>query len=454
MFIVAGSSGQFEAEESALSQCNDDPDRKGRAGPCFLYAVGDQVVLPQRSLKPISQRRPNSSPPREGATRPQAANPSPSFHDQLLARLAALSVAANEAEIRSRNYEADAGHKAIAVAVKARRTWRTAGRPSEEAAVTAALESCQVYHQEPCTLVAADDKIALSPNGPPVVRDMPRTRYTGRFEPEHVPSTESSLWRQADVASYRLATGPKAAAYHPWGRLFIVTVAAGQFEAEEQALAQCNNDADRKGVDGPCFLYAVGDHVVLPQRLTRPRPRPQAIYEAFDYLKVPRHSYGYNDQKAHKAIAFAPESGQTFRWGNLSSAAIAEQRALEGCQLAYRTACVLLASDDELRAPDPWKAARRDMPRLHHEGAYKPESVPLFSGKESELQSYVSLRAPKAIVIRPSGGRVRTAAGATTEEAQSKALAACNDDSDPLPCFVYAVNDTVILGQRRTEARK
>jgi hypothetical protein len=256
------------------------------------------------------------------------------------------------------------------------------------------------------------------------------------------------------VASYRSTSGPKAAAYHPWGRLFIVAGGAGQFEAEEQALAQCDNDPGRKGADGPCFLYAVGDHVVLPQRLEKPRPRPQTISEAFDYLGVPRHSYGYGSQNAHKAIAFAPESGQTFRWGSQSSAAIAEQKALEGCQLSYRTACVLLASGDELRAPDPWKAARRDMPRLHRDGKYNPESVPLFSGTENELRSYVSLRAPKAMVIRPSRARVRTAPGATAEEAQSKALAACNDDADPLPCFVYAVNDTVILSQRRTEPQK
>jgi hypothetical protein len=450
MFIVAGAGGQFEAEELALSQCNNDLDRNGKDGPCFVYAAGDQVVLPQRSVKPVSQRP--SDPPPQGPTGAQSGPTSP--QDGLRARLAALAVESNEVEARIRNYETDGGHKAIAVAVKAHLTWRVAGRPSEEAAVTAALESCQVHYQEPCTLVAADDKIALSPNGPPAVRDMPRTRYAGRFEPERVPSTDSSLWRRADVASYRVATGSKAAAYHPWGRLFVVTGAAGQFEAEEQALAQCNNDPGRKGADGPCFLYAVGDHVVLPQRLTKPRPRPQTISEAFDYLAVPRHSYGYGNQNAHKAIAFAPESGQTFRWGNQSLAATAEQKALEGCQLAYRTACVLLASDDELRAPDPWKAARRDMPRLHHEGKYRPESVPLFSGKESELLSYVSQRGPKAMVIRPSGGRVRTAAGATAEEAQSKALTACNDDSDPLPCFVYAVNDTVVIGQRRTEPQK
>jgi uncharacterized caspase-like protein len=449
LFIVRGLS-QFEAEELALKQCNDDPDRKGRNGPCFLYAVGDQVVLPQRSIKPISQRR--SDPPQlqQGAIQPHGPN---SFHDQLKSRLAGLAVAAGEAD-NIRKYETGRAPKALAVSPKGHFTYWVGEAPTDSEATAWALEGCQVWNGEPCTLAAINEKVEGAPDRSPVVRDMPRPRYAGRFEPERIPAADATLLRRTDVTSYRSITGPKAAAFYQWGsaRLFIVTGAAGQFEAEEQALTQCNNDRVRIGWDGACFLYAAGDRVVLPQRLTKPRPRPQTISEAFDYLGVPRHSY--DNQKAHKAIAFALESGQTFAWGSQSSAAIAEQKALEGCQLSYRTACVLLASGDELRAPDPWKAARRDMPRLHHEGKYRPESVPLFSGTESELQSYVSLRAPKAMVIRPSRGRVRTAAGATAEEAQSKALAACNDDSDPLPCFVYAVNDAVIIGQRRTEPQK
>jgi len=133
---------------------------------------------------------------------------------------------------------------------------------------------------------------------------------------------------------------------------------------------------------------------------------------------------------------------------------MAEERALEGCQLEYRTPCVLLASDDALHAPDVWKAKRHDMPRIHQEGRYNPENVPVFRGIKNELRSYGSLPAPKAIVIRPEGGRVRTATGTTLEEAQSKALAACNDDLAPMPCFVYAVDDRVVLGQRSTEPLK
>src|SRR5262249_1208360 len=174
----------------------------------------------------------------------------------------------------------------------------------------------------------------------------------------------------------------------------------GQFEAEEQVLAQCNDDPRRKAEHqtGPCFLYAVGDRVVLPHRLTKPRPRPETIREAFDYLAVPGYSYAYFNDQGHKAIAVAPESGQTCRWTGQPSAAAAELKALECCQLTYRTRCVLLASDEQLRAPEVWKAERHDMPRLNYKGKYAPSNVPLFSGTEDRLRSYEALSTPKAMV--------------------------------------------------------
>jgi len=473
LFTVAAAASQFDAEEQALAQCNNDPGRKGADGPCFLYAAGDQVVLPQRSVKPLAQRPADPIPQQQAALGPQNAGPtaptspppagSPvqapnpsSLHEQLLARFAALSVAAGDAQTQSRGYEAASGHKAIAVAATAHLGWKATGWASAEGAANAALEGCQVAYGAPCILLAADEKIDVTASNSTAPKDMPRSRYAGSFDPERVPAADPGLLRRADVISYPSAGAPKAAAYHPSGRLFVVAQATGQYEAEEQALAQCNDDPGRKGQDGPCFLYAAGNRVVLPQRLTKPRSRPQTISQVFDYLNVPSWSYQHKDLKAHKAIAVVPESGQTFRWGSQSSGAIAEERTLEGCQLTFAAPCVLLASDDELRAPDPWKAPRRDMPRLHNDGPYKPEAVPLFSGTENELHSYVLLSEPKAMVIRPNGGRIRTATGVSPEDAQAKALAACNDDSstNPFPCFVYAVNDRVIIDQRRTEPLK
>jgi hypothetical protein len=128
-------------------------------------------------------------------------------------------------------------------------------------------------YREPCTLAGVDDKVEPAANGPLAPRDMSRTHYVGLFEPEQIPAARDSLIHRLDVVSYRSGSEPKAAAYHPWGRLFIVVGGGGQFQAEELALSQCNSDPDRKGRDGPCFLYALGDRVVLPQLSIKPLSR-------------------------------------------------------------------------------------------------------------------------------------------------------------------------------------
>ena len=53
MFTVVGAADQRVAEEDALKACDSDPARKAENAPCFLYAVGDQVVLPRRLKAPL-----------------------------------------------------------------------------------------------------------------------------------------------------------------------------------------------------------------------------------------------------------------------------------------------------------------------------------------------------------------------------------------------------------------
>ena len=54
MFTVVGAADQRVAEEDALKACDSDPARKAENAPCFLYAVGDQVVLPRRLKTPLT----------------------------------------------------------------------------------------------------------------------------------------------------------------------------------------------------------------------------------------------------------------------------------------------------------------------------------------------------------------------------------------------------------------
>ena len=49
-----GGENQRKAEEAALSTCFLDPGRSSFNAPCFLYAVGDQVVLSLRKQEPFT----------------------------------------------------------------------------------------------------------------------------------------------------------------------------------------------------------------------------------------------------------------------------------------------------------------------------------------------------------------------------------------------------------------
>jgi hypothetical protein len=160
----------------------------------------------------------------------------------------------------------------------------------------------------------------------------------------------------------------------------------------------------------------------------------------------------YAGAKPHKAIAVQPETGRNYRWSGLPGRTFAEERALELCQLRFGTPCVLVAADDELLAPTPRKAPRRDMPRLRYAGTYQVEQVPFHMESAPELAAYAAMAEPKAMAIH-SSPRVRVAGGASIAEAEAKALAACNDADPAYPCFIYARNNQVVLPQRRTEPR-
>jgi hypothetical protein len=175
-------------------------------------------------------------------------------------------------------FEGAKTHKVLVGVPGTNRHWRVVGRPSAELAQERALEGCQVWSNQPCVLIALDDRVTAEPtDGKWPIHDMPRVHYAGTFDPERIPSALRGMRERADVAGYRSAPGPKAAAFHPSGRIFTVTSAESQRAAEERALADCNADPPRSGQNGPCFLYAAGDQVILPQRRSAPvAAAPQA----------------------------------------------------------------------------------------------------------------------------------------------------------------------------------
>jgi hypothetical protein len=171
----------------------------------------------------------------------------------------------------AQRYGALKEHKALAVLPEISGHFRSSEWTTAEAAEEGVLERCQVLHGKPCAIFAVDDALRPAPrDGKWSPRDMTRVHYAGTFDPSNIPGLTQRTRERFDVVAYRNAAGPKAAAFHPWGKLFTVLTAQDQRMAEVLALSICNADTTRQGQDGPCHLYASGDQVVLPQRRTEP----------------------------------------------------------------------------------------------------------------------------------------------------------------------------------------
>ncbi|WOJ90405.1 adenylate/guanylate cyclase domain-containing protein [Methylocapsa polymorpha] len=172
-------------------------------------------------------------------------------------------------------YVALGPHRAFALAPKAQSRWWTGDWPTPETAEEKVLERCQLTFDEPCALLAVDEAIiAAGSDGSRASRDMPRIHYSGMFDPAQVPGVRLATSARVDVTGYAAAPGPKAAAIHARGLLILATGASSQRQAEEQALKNCNDDPSRKAVDGPCYLYAADNRVVLTERSTTPISPP------------------------------------------------------------------------------------------------------------------------------------------------------------------------------------
>ena len=205
LFVVTGSSSQSAAETAAMERCEADPIRKGRYGPCYLYATGDQVVLSIHASTTSGED---------------------DLRRELLTQfaLAIPSRPLAEREGQVAEYVAASAHKAQAVLPGTRASWRVDSRENAAAAEQAALEGCHLRTRRPCAIVAVNNKIVPpTADGKFISRDMPRVSYRGSFNPKMIPAATAAARLQADVASYIDAKEPKAVALHPWGKVFVVS---------------------------------------------------------------------------------------------------------------------------------------------------------------------------------------------------------------------------------------
>lgn len=266
--VATGAATQRAAEEQALRACRSEAQRPRLEGTCFLYATENRVVLPLKATEPLAAAPAAAPPPAQPP--PAEATIRARLLEAFARILATQSASARESQVDG--YLSSSQHKALA-AHPPSGSWRTYGWANGPLAEERTLEGCQVRYGAPCLLVAVNDGLRATDVGASR-RVMPRAEYDGEFDPQKIPAVQAPLRQRADVAGYRAAAGAKAAAFHPWGRLFVVSGANSARDAEERALAECNADPQRKNQDGPCFLYAAGDRVVLPKRATAPIAAP------------------------------------------------------------------------------------------------------------------------------------------------------------------------------------
>jgi uncharacterized caspase-like protein len=412
---------------------------------------GDFYFKPPASQPASPPEKPSPPAPSE-ANNPNPALSSAALMEALLAALPGRSSVSLQTPVSS--YQQARPNKAQAVAIAAAATWYVYGHESPLVAKQLALEGCQIRYNEHCTLAAVNDSLLSRTEATSSHLDMPRVNYAGIFSAEQIPSISTDRRGSNDVKSYVSSGGPKAAALHPWGRLFVETGASSPRDAELDVLSRCNGDPSRGGKDGPCFLYAIGNHIVLPLRMTVPHEPAKTIVQAVSLVTDPVALQNYTTAHSAKAFVVEPESGRYYWWDGESSKENAENSALVGCQLNNSKPCILIATNDELRATDPIAAGRHDMAELHYKGPFQAEKTPLLSaGNRETILSYAKLPSPKALAIRPYHSQATSATGATVVEAQQKALDSCKGNP-PWPCFIYAVNDEVVISERRTEARK
>jgi hypothetical protein len=376
--------------------------------------------------------------------------PTAILETSLRAALSILSEQERNNQI-GRFMKAPAG-RALAMTSVSHKSWFVQAG-TDAVAETMALEGCQIGNNEPCMLVARGSQVfPPDQSGFWPVRPMTRITYHGNFDPTQLPAVTPERRVQKDVVEYIDIIDPKAIALHPWGRVFI-RKGTTHNEAESLALKDCNADPDRHGLNGPCFVYARGNNVVLSERRTIANgiDRVVAMAETISksLAKVVREQYV--SVKDNKAIAFLVADGSAFYFGEVASTESAKQYDLEACQYHFNAACVLLAVNDDLLLADLKTAKPQAMSRIAWSGQFKLEMLPWGLERYDDVKGYHDLPGAKAIAVRPRGNKHSVASGkGSVAEAEQYALQQCNAvDGDKWPCFIYASGNQVVLPDRR-----
>ena len=169
-------------------------------------------------------------------------------------------------EIMVDEFEKAAVNKAIAFNAKSAEYWQTKDQDSKSVVGERTLEGCMLRFGSPCKLLAVNDE--LVPPGQGAEHELPRLKYAGGFDVDQLPVVKDEIRKRPDVQSYLATPEPKAIALHPSGRLIVVSGLPTDKETADAALSRCDLAPARSKSDGPCYLYALNNSVVIAKRQT------------------------------------------------------------------------------------------------------------------------------------------------------------------------------------------
>jgi len=259
--IVLGALGSFVILNKPWSR--PEPPKKEVAAVIPTPAATPPVTSPVAVAKPPAPPSPSS--------------PADSLVDPIAKLTKALSeimasttpdVAEQERRGIITGYIESKLHRAMAVQDQYRRYFISEGHEDAASAAEKTLEGCQLRFAKACALVAADDQPS---SGGLVFKEMPHLNYSGEVDLSKIPVISANLRSRKDLQAYFSAPAAKAIAIHPLGTLFVIVGEQSLREAETRALLLCNGDTIRGGAEGPCYIYAIANEVVLSQRLKVPQ---------------------------------------------------------------------------------------------------------------------------------------------------------------------------------------
>jgi hypothetical protein len=164
----------------------------------------------------------------------------------------------------------------------------------------------------------------------------------------------------------------------------------------------------------------------------------------FDQLRA------YGEIPPPKALALTPAGFFSIAAPDAADAATSDDMArlaLQRCELASGSACILFARDNAMVNFLPSGQAPFHPLTLVRSGTLDPATTPFIrDDQRGMIAQYLQLPAPKALALSPGHAQIGIGSGATIEAARQDALDHC--ESGQRDCLLYAEDDRIVLGWR------